>query len=221
MNPNAYLQPLWLSLKVASVSTLGAFAVGVGLAFYLARGRSALRDWIDALFSLPLVLPPTVFGYYLIVSFGRRGWIGKWLDQAFGVSLLFTWQGAALAAGLVSVPFVVKAARAAFEEVPRNLETVARVLGCRPKQVFLWVTLPLAWRGILAGTVMAFARALGEFGATLMVAGNLPGKTQTLSLAIYSAVEAGNDSLALTLVLILSIVGVCVVLGSRRLLRPA
>ena len=142
------------------------------------------------------MLPPTVLGYYLIVVIGRQGWLGRWLQKTWGISLIFTWQGAALAAAVVSFPLIFKSARAAFEEVDRNLENVARTLGLSEAAVFLRVSLPLALRGILAGAMLAFARAMGEFGATLMVAGNLPGKTQTLSLAVYSAVQAGNDTLA-------------------------
>jgi molybdate transport system permease protein len=156
------------------------------------------------------VLPPTVLGYYLIVLIGRQGWLGRWLQETWGISLIFTWQGAVLAAAVVSLPLIFKSARAAFEEVNPELENAARTLGLSETAVFFRVSLPLAWRGIMAGAMLAFARAMGEFGATLMVAGNLPGKTQTLSLAIYSAVQAGNDTLALALVLLTS--GACIVI---------
>jgi molybdate transport system permease protein len=158
-------------------------------------------------------------GYYLIVLVGRRGWLGGWLAEAFGISLLFTWQGAALASAIVSMPLIFRSAKAAFEGVDPNLENAARTLGLSEAAVFARVSLPLAWRGILAGTMMAFARAMGEFGATLMVAGNIPGRTQTLSLAVYAAVEAGNDQLAANLVLITSLACVAVLVGSGRLLQ--
>jgi molybdate transport system permease protein len=166
-------------------------------------------------------MPPTVLGYYLLVLVGRRGPIGAWLESTFGISLIFTWQGAAIAAAVVAFPLVYKAARAAFEGVERQFEQAARILGKSEAAVFLQVTLPLAWRGILAGTMLAFARAMGEFGATLMVAGSLPGKTQTLSIAVYEAVQAGRDDVANFLVVLTSVVCIAVLLASGRLLRPA
>ena len=210
MDHTVNLSPLLLTLKVAALATLAAVLAGVALAFLMARRRFWGREWLDAVCTLPLVLPPTVLGYYLIVVWGRNGWLGHWLQETWGISLMFTWQGAVLASTLVSFPLVFKSARAAFEEVDRSLEDVARTLGLSEGAVFRRVSLPLALRGILAGTMLAFARAMGEFGATLMVAGNLPGKTQTLSLAIYSAVQAGNDALALTLVLLTS--GACILI---------
>jgi molybdate transport system permease protein len=153
------------------------------------------------------------------VLIGRNGALGGWLEDRLGISLIFTWQGAVVAAAVVSFPLILKAARAAFEGVDRNLENAARTLGQREWAVLLRVTLPLAWRGILAGTLLALARAMGEFGATLMVAGNIPGRTQTLSLAVYDAVQAGNDALAGTLVLITSVTCVALLVGSGRLLR--
>jgi molybdate transport system permease protein len=164
-------------------------------------------------------MPPTVLGYYLIVLIGRQGWLGRWLQETWGISLIFTWQGAALAAAVVSLPLIFKSARAAFEEVDPNLENAARTLGLSEAAVFFRVSLPLAWRGILAGAMMAFARAMGEFGATLMVAGNLPGKTQTLSLAVYDAVQAGNDAQATILVVLISTVCLAILVVSGRALR--
>ena len=215
------LQPLWLTLKVAGVATLSAFLTGVALAFLLAKGRFRGKELLDAFLTLPLVLPPTVLGYYLIVLVGRNGWIGRRLYEAFGITLMFTWQGAALAATIVSLPLVLKSARTAFESVDQNLEKAARTLGLSEADVFFHVSFPLAWRGILAGTMLAFARAMGEFGATLMIAGNLPGKTQTLSLAVYDAVQAGNDSLAATLVFITSLVCIIVLVSSGRILQTS
>jgi molybdate transport system permease protein len=211
--------PLLLTLKVASVATFSALLVGVALAFLLARRKFPGREWLDAVLTLPLVMPPTVLGYYLIVLMGRNGWIGRWLYGTFGVSLMFTWQGAVVASAVVSLPLVYKAARAAFEGVDHNLEKAARTLGLSEGEIFFRVSFPLAWRGILAGTMLAFARAMGEFGATLMVAGNLPGKTQTLSLAVYDAVQAGNDHLAATLVLITSLVCLLILVTSGKVFR--
>ena len=160
---------LGLSLKVALWATAFALLVGVAAGYALARRRFFGRELLDAVLLLPMVLPPTVLGYYLLVVIGRRGWLGGWLDRVFGIQLIFTWQGAVIAAALVAFPFVCKSARAAFEGVDPQMEQAARVLGVSEVGVFLRVTLPLARRGILAGTLLAFARSLGEFGATLMV----------------------------------------------------
>jgi len=205
---------------VASLATLGALFLGVLAAWGLTRGRFPGRDLLDALCTLPLVLPPTVLGYYLIVLVGRRGLLGAWLHETFGVSLMFTWQGAVLAAVVVAFPLVFKSARAALEGVPRTVENAARTLGCGEWAVFVRVSLPLAARGILAGSMLAFARAMGEFGATLMIAGNLPGRTQTLSLAVYSAAQAGDDGLANLLVLLISVVCTVILWTAGRLLKP-
>ena len=201
------------------MATLLTFVTGVLLAFLVARSRFWGREGLDAFCTLPLVLPPTVLGYYLIVIIGRQGWLGHWLQATWGISLIFTWQGAALAAAVVSLPLIFKSARAAFEEVDANLENAARTLGLSEAAVFFRVSLPLAWRGILAGAMMAFARSMGEFGATLMVAGNLPGKTQTLSIAVYDAVQAGNDAGATVLVLLISVVCITILVVSSRALK--
>ncbi len=208
---------LTLSLKVACWAMALNLLFGVGTGFVLARLRFPGRDLLDSLLTLPMVMPPTVLGYYLLVIIGRQGWIGGWLYDSFGISLIFTWQGAVIAAAIVSFPLVFKPARAAFEAVDGQLEQAARVLGISELGVFFRVTLPLAWRGILAGLLLAFARALGEFGATLMVAGSIPGKTQTLSVAVYEAVQAGQDEVANTLVLITSLVCIAVLLAAGRL----
>jgi molybdate transport system permease protein len=213
--------PLALTLKVAGIATLLALLSGGLCGYLLARHRFPGRELVDALCTLPLVMPPTVLGYYLIVLIGRRGWIGAWLWDTLGINLMFTWQGAVLASAIVAFPLVFKSARAAFEGVDAQLENAGRTLGVSELRVFVRVTLPLAWRGILAGSMLAFARAMGEFGATLMVAGNIPGKTQTLSLAVYDAVQAGQDDLANFLVLLTSVVVVAILMGSGRLLRPA
>ena len=208
---------LALSLKVAGCATALNLVGGVAVGYALARLRFPGRNVLDSLLTLPMVMPPTVLGYYLLVLLGRRGWLGKWLDDEFGINLIFTWQGAVIAASIVAFPLVFKPARAAFEAVDSQLEQAARVLGVSELGIFFRVTLPLAWRGILAGVLLAFARALGEFGATLMVAGSIPGKTQTLSIAVYEAVQAGQDDVANSLVLITSVVCVVVLLTAGRL----
>ena len=207
---------LALSLKVALWATAIDLALGVGAGYALARWRVPARELVDSILLLPMVLPPTVLGYYLLVLVGRRGWLGGWLERQFGIHLVFTWQGAVLAAAVVAFPFVCKSARAAFEAVDAQYEQAARVLGLSDAAVFFRVTLPLAWRGILAGVLLAFARTLGEFGATLMVAGSIAGKTQTLSIAVYEAVQAGQDDLAGLLVLMISAACVAVLLLAGR-----
>ena len=215
------MEPAWialgLSLKVALWATAIDLVLGVAAGFALARCRFPGRELVDSILLLPMVLPPTVLGYYLLVVIGRCGWLGAWLEHSFGVHLIFTWQGAVIAAAIVAFPFVCKSARAAFESVDAQFEQAAQVLGLGPVSIFCRVTLPLAWRGILAGTLLAFARALGEFGATLMVAGSIPGKTQTLSIAVYEAVQAGQDDLANGLVLLTSVTCIAVLLLAGKL----
>ncbi len=217
---NAVWVPLLLSLKVAGWATALNAVLGVGAAYALARWRSPARDVVDAVLTLPLVLPPTVLGYYLLVLVGRRGVFGEWLGK-LGIELVFTWQGAVLASTIVAFPLVLKSARAAFEGVDHQLENAARVLGVPEAGIFFRVTLPLAARGIFAGVLLAFARALGEFGATLMVAGNLPGRTQTLSVAIYEAVQAGDDNTANLLVLVTSVTCILILVVAGRLVPTA
>ena len=196
---------LALTLKVAGWATAINLVLGVAVGYGLSRLRFRGRDVIDAVLTLPMVLPPTVLGYYLLVLLGRHGAIGQWLQQNLGIQLIFTWQGAVIAASVVAFPLVFKAARASFENVEPSLEQAARVLGLSEAAVFFRITLPLAWRGSLSGTLLAFARATGEFGATLMVAGSIVGETQTLSIAVYEAVQAGQDQTANFLVLVTSV----------------
>ena len=196
-----------------------ALLSGVAVARALGRGNGTTRDVIESLLTLPLVLPPTVLGYYLLVVLGRNGAIGGWLHSTFGISLIFTWQGAVIAAAVAAFPLILRAARAAFREVDPQFERAAQTLGLSPAGVFFRVSLPLAWRGICAGALLAFARAMGEFGATLMVAGSLPGRTQTLSIAIYNAVMAGDDATAQTLVLVALIVAVIALVLAARILQ--
>lgn len=213
------LVPLWLTLKVALLATLLAGVVGIGLGWWMARRRFAGHTLVDAVLMLPMVLPPTVLGYYLIVLIGRNGVLGQYLDQWFGINLMFTWQGAVIAASIVSLPLVYRSARAAFEDVDSRFAHAARTLGAGELEVFVRISLPLATRGVAAGLMLAFARAMGEFGATLMIAGNLPGKTQTLSIAVYDAVQAGNDAQALWLTLLISVVCMVVLVVSGWLLQ--
>jgi molybdate transport system permease protein len=209
---------LSLTLKVALWATALNLVFGVAIGYALARWRFAGRELLDAVFTLPMVMPPTVLGYYLLVLIGTHSPIGAWLLSNLGIRLIFTWQGAVLAAMVVSFPLVFKGARAAFETVDPQLEDAARTLGIGEVAVFFRVSLPLAWRGVLAGVLLAFARALGEFGATLMVAGSIPGRTQTLSIAVYEAVQAGQDDTANFLVALTSITCIAVLLSAGRLL---
>ncbi len=208
---------LALTLKVAGWATALNLVLGVGVGYALARLRFPGRELLDAALTLPMVMPPTVLGYYLLVLLGSQGPLGAWLDQQFGVRLIFTWQAAVIAATVVAFPLVFKAARAAFETVDPQLEEAARLLGVREVSIFFRVSLPLAWRGILAGLLLSFARATGEFGATLMVAGSIAGKTQTLSIAVYEAVQAGRDDTANFLVAVTSVTCIAVLLAAGRL----
>ena len=208
---------LALTLKVAGWATAINLVLGVGVGYALSRWRFPGRDVLDAVLTLPMVMPPTVLGYYLLVVIGSQGVVGAWLLQNFGIRLIFTWQAAVIAATIVAFPLVFKAARAAFENVDPQCEDAARTLGLGEWGLFLRVSLPLAWRGILAGLLLAFARALGEFGATLMVAGSIAGQTQTLSIAVYEAVQAGQDDTANFLVMVTSLVCLAVLLSAGRL----
>ena len=209
--------PLLLSLKVAGVATALAWLVGVGLGWVFARTQLPGRGLLEAVCMLPLVLPPTVIGYAILVLMGRRSALGGWLREHFDYSIVFSWHGAVVASAVVALPLVLKSASAAFANVDRTLEAAARTLRQSPFSVFVRVTLPLAGPGILAGTLLAFARAMGEFGASLMVAGSIPGRTQTLSMAIYDAVQAGQDDTAAVLVIATSTISVAVLLLSNRL----
>jgi molybdate transport system permease protein len=208
---------LSLSVRVAVLATLLNALLGVPLAYVLARRRFRGRSVVDLLTTLPLVLPPTVTGYYLIVLLGRRGWLGGPLYLATGWSVTFTWYAAVVAATIMALPLLVRTAKAAFESVDRDLERAAYTLGRSEWRTALEVTLPLARNGILAGLVLAFARALGEFGATLMLAGNIPGKTTTVPLAIYTAVQTGEDATALLLVGVLTVLSCAVIIAANRL----
>lgn len=213
--------PLWLSLRVAAAATVLALLSGVPLAWLLARRRFPGRDLVGVLVLLPMVLPPTVLGYYLLVAVGRGSPLGR-AAEALGIGrIVFTPGAAVLAAFVAALPFLTRAAQAGFEGVDRTFEEAARTLGRSELAVFATVTVPLAWRGIAAGVALGFARAMGEFGATLMVAGNVPGRTQTASIAIYDAVQAGRMADAHLLALLLSVLAGAVLLLLTRLGRPA
>jgi molybdate transport system permease protein len=184
--------PFWLSIRVATLATALIVLLGVPVALVLARGSFPGKGLLAGLLVLPLVMPPTVLGYALLLILGRQGIIGRWLETHWGVSVVFHWSGAVLASGIAAFPMFLLPARGAIEGVDPAMEDAARLLGRGEFSVFLAVTIPLAWRGLVAGSVLAFARALGDFGATMMVAGDIPGLTQTASMAIYDAVAANN-----------------------------
>jgi molybdate transport system permease protein len=209
--------PLWLSLRVAAISTALALVIGLWLAWTLANRTFRGKEVLDAAVTLPLVLPPTVLGYYLLVLLGRTSPIGELYQFLFGGPLVFTWQAAVVASLFHSTPLLVKSARAAFESVDRSYERAARNLGATELRLFWRVTLPLVRRSILAAAALAFARSLGDFGVTLMIAGNIPGRTQTVSLAIFDAVEGGNGATARLLVLIISAVALAILTLANRL----
>ena len=209
--------PLWLSLRVATLATLISAMVGLPLAWWLAHGKFRGKGLLDALVTLPLVLPPTVLGYYLLIVIGRNSAFGSLYESATGGPLVFTWQGAVVAAVLHSLPLLVKSARAALEAVDHTYEKAARSLGAPEWKIFWQVSLPLARLPVMAAITLAFARALGDFGVTLMVAGNIPGRTQTVAVAIYDAVEAGDGETARTLVLAVSALALVIVWVAERL----
>ena len=198
------------------MATLLALPIGIGTAWLLARKKFPGKEMLDIAITLPLVLPPTVLGYYLLVVLSRHSAVGRLYESAFGQPLVFTWQAAVVASTFHAIPLLVKSARAALESVDRTYERAARNLGASEWRVFWRISLPLARRSIVAASVLAFARSLGDFGATLMIAGDIPQKTQTAALAIYDAVESGNGALARVLVLILSAVSIAVVYVANR-----
>jgi molybdate transport system permease protein len=211
--------PLWLSLRVSATVTVIVAVTGTAAGYLLAKGRFRGRGLLEAVASVPIVLPPTVLGYYLLVAMGRESTIGRAWEAVFGSPIVFTLTGAVVAATVASFPFCLRSARAAFESIDPRVEQVARTMGLPEWRVALLVTLPLAWRGVAAGIALGFARALGDFGATVMVAGNIPGRTQTMPIAVYDAVQAGDDDRAALLALVLSGVAVVALLVVGRLGR--
>lgn len=210
---------LLLSLRVALAALAFIVPVGLVVGYIQARREYHGRTLVDVLLVLPIVMPPSVIGYYLIILLGREGLIGGPVYRLFSVSIIFTFWAAVIAAVAVSLPLFVKFAQAAFQGVDPELEAVARTLGTGPLRTFFQVTVPVAWRGLVAGAVLCFARAMGEFGATLMFAGNIPGRTNTMTLEIWSAYQAGDDARATILVITLTLVSVAVVLVSSQLER--
>jgi molybdate transport system permease protein len=213
-------QALKLSLLVVSIATLAISVAGTAFGFLLAKKQFRGKDLVDAILTLPMVLPPTVTGYYLILLLGRRGLLGNPLYLLTGWTITFTWVAAVVASTVVALPLMIKSARAAIESVDPDYEIASYVMGKSKLETFFRITLPLAGRGILAGVILSFARAFGEFGATLMLAGNIPGKTQTMPLAIYEAVISGEDEKAKWLALILTGISVAVVYFTNRISRP-
>jgi len=214
-------EALRISIIVVTFSTIIIGVVGVALAVLLAKYNFRGKEVLDALLTLPLVLPPTVTGYYLLVLFGRRGLIGGYVYELTGRTIVFTLEGAILAAVVVSLPLMIKAARAGIESVDPEYERASFTLGKSRLETFWRITLPLAKRSIVAGLVLSFARALGEFGATLMVAGNIPGRTQTMPMAIYEAMVSGDDSEAQILAIILTAISLVAIYLTNRFSRSA
>ncbi|BDA79432.1 molybdenum ABC transporter permease subunit [Leptospira kobayashii] len=211
--------PLVLTLQVTIISTIFATFLGIFFAYWMSRSAFWGKTLIDAILTLPMVLPPTVLGYYLLVLFGKKGIFGEPLLEYFHYSIIFHIHGAILASMIVSFPLVYRSAKASFEDLDPEYEETARTLGKSGLTAFLFVILPLSWRGILAGSMLAYARGIGEFGATLMIAGNIPDKTQTIALAIYDSVQSGKDDFSLALVFLASLICIIVLTLSGILLK--
>ena len=206
---NEYLSPLWISLKTVLVTTVITFVLGIAAARWMSRYSGKLKPIIDGAFILPLVLPPTVVGFGLLLLMGKHGWIGEFL-ALFNTTVVFSWPATVITATVMAFPLMYMTARGAFEQVDTNIEDAARTLGASEWRVLYSVTLPMAWPGVVAGAILSFARSLGEFGATLMLAGNIPGKTTTLPVAIYFAIQDGDMKQAVYLMIIV----LCIALAS-------
>lgn len=204
--------PLWISIKTALLSTLITFFIGIAVSYFMANYRGKLKGVIDGILTLPLILPPTVVGFFLLLICGKNGPIGK-LMILFDKSIIFSWSATVIAAIVVSFPMMYRSSRSAFEQIDTNLIFAARTLGLSELKIFYKIALPLAWPGIIGGLVLSFARAIGEFGATLMLAGNIPGRTQTMPLAIFFAVEGGDMQKALLWVLIITMLSLILILA--------
>ena len=214
------IEALGLSLQISMVAVAVSLPIGILVAWLLARRDFPGKILVDGLVHLPLVVPPVVIGYLLLVVLGRRGLVGGWLYDTFGVTVIFTWQGAAIAAGVMAFPLMVRAIRLAMEAVDRKLETAARTLGASRSRVFLTITLPLTLPGILSGAVLAFARCLGEFGATITFVSNIPGETRTLPIAIFTVLQApGGEAAAARLTVIAIVLALAALAGSELLAR--
>jgi len=211
-------QITWFTVLCATAATIAVLPFGVAIAWLLARRRFPGRTLVETVVSLPLVMPPVATGLILLMLLSRRGAIGGWLER-LGIEVVFTWKAVVIAMAIMGLPLLIRTARAGFEQVHRRYEDVAATLGARPLRVFLTISLPLAWPSVLAGAVLAFARALGEFGATIVVAGSIPGVTRTLAVAIYSDAETGRDAEAVTLLLISSAIAFAALWASNRLVE--
>lgn len=211
------LFPLYLSLRVSITATLISILIGLPIAYCLAQFKGKTVDFIDTFTSLPVVLPPTVLGYYLLVLLGRQSLIGKFLEDKFNIMIVFTPTGAIIASTAIAIPFLIKSAKTSFLEINNDLLNAARLLGRSEINIFFSVMIPIAWRGIISGITMTFVRAMGDFGTTLMIAGSIPNKTTTMPIAIYDALISGNKDLANFLVLIMTVVSVLVLYIVNRL----
>jgi molybdate transport system permease protein len=200
-----FLSPLWISIRTVVVATAITFILGIAAARWMASYQGKFKTLIDGLFILPLVLPPTVVGYGLLLLFGKHGPLGQFL-LLFNTTVVFSWPATVIAAAVMSFPLMYMTSRGAFEQVETNIEDAARTLGASEWRLFWSITFPLAWPGVAAGTVLALARCLGEFGATLMLAGNIPGQTATIPVAIYFSIQASDNNTALILVAIVLII---------------
>ena len=194
--------PLWISLKTAFIATIITSIIGIFISYKMANYKGRGRGLIDGVFTLPLILPPTVIGFFLLLICGKNGFVGK-IFMSFNKNIIFSWSATVIAATVVAFPMMYRTCRSAFEQIDKNMISAARTLGLSETKIFFKIAIPLAWPGIIGGLVLSFARALGEFGATLMIAGNIPGKTQTMPVAIFFAVEGGDMNKAMLWVLII------------------
>ena len=194
--------PLWISLKTAFLATIITSIIGIFISYKMANYKGRGRGLIDGIFTLPLILPPTVIGFFLLLLCGKNGFVGK-IFMSFNKNIIFSWSATVIAATVVAFPMMYRTCRSAFEQIDKNMISAARTLGLSETKIFFKIAIPLAWPGIIGGLVLSFARALGEFGATLMIAGNIPGKTQTMPVAIFFAVEGGDMNKAMLWVLII------------------
>ncbi|UNK16238.1 molybdate ABC transporter permease subunit [Paenibacillus sp. N3/727] len=216
-NSHDFWSPIQLSLQVALLSSIVVIIIGVAIAWWLSRRSFKGKIILETIFMLPLVLPPTVVGFLLLVMLGRRSWIGKWIEWFFNAPIVFTWWAAVVASIVVSFPLVYQTMKVGFASVDRNLEDAARSTGANEWGVFRYITLPLTFRSLITAYILGFARGLGEFGATLMIAGNIPGKTQTIPTAIYVAVDSGNTPLAWAWTAAIIVISFLLLLASRKI----
>lgn len=214
MNELMDWSPLWVSIKTSLCATVVALSLGVPAARWVAGMKTEAKAVVDGLFTLPMVLPPTVIGFFLLLLFGRSSPVGRFLEH-LGARVVFSWEATVIAAAVVAFPLVYRTVRASLEQVPPEIIEAARTLGIREKTIFWRIVMPIAWPGVVAGTVLGFARALGEFGATLMIAGNIPGRTQTIPLAIFVSAEGGDMNVALTWVLVVVVLSFLVVVPAN------